>query len=98
MAAGKLDYKAIASEMFIGRAQLNRKLKAITGITTKEYILNLRLLRAKELLLSTDLTVAEIAYQCGMDDPGYFSTIFRKATGMTPMAYRIENIKSHDKR
>lgn len=96
MTAGKIDYDAIAAEMCVGRAQLNRKLKAITGITTKEYILNLRLLRAKELLKTTDLTVAEITYQCGMEDPGYFSTVFRKTVGVTPMAYRSDSRKSND--
>ena len=96
MTVGKIDYDAIAAEMCIGRAQLNRKLKAITGITTKEYILNLRLLRAKELLKTTDLTAAEITYQCGMDDPGYFSTLFRKTVGVTPIAYRSASRKSDD--
>lgn len=96
MTFGKIDYDAIAAEMCVGRAQLNRKLKAITGITTKEYILNLRLLRAKELLKNTDLTAAEITYQCGMEDPGYFSTLFRKTVGVTPIAYRSASRKSDD--
>lgn len=91
MTQGKLDYDAIASEMGIGRAQLNRKLKAITGVTTKEYILKLRLARAKELLLTTNLTVAEITYRCGMEDPGYFGTVFRKTVGMTPLAFRSQS-------
>ena len=88
MEKGKLDYDQIASEMAVGRAQLNRKLKAITGLTTKDYILQLRISQAKNLLLDTGLTVSEIAYRCGMDDPNYFSTLFRKATGMTPLAFR----------
>lgn len=88
MEKGKLDYDQIASEMSVGRAQLNRKLKAITGLTTKDYILQLRISQAKSLLLDTGLTVSEIAYRCGMDDPNYFSTLFRKATGMTPLAFR----------
>lgn len=92
METGKLDYERIASELCIGRAQLNRKLKAITGLTTKDYILQLRIHRAKQLLLGTDLTVAEIAYRCGMDDPGYFSTLFRKATGITPVAFRTQSV------
>ena len=92
METGKLDYERIASELCIGRAQLNRKLKAITGLTTKDYILQLRIHRAKQLLLGTELTVAEIAYRCGMDDPGYFSTLFRKATGITPVAFRTQSV------
>ena len=91
MEKGKLDYDQIASEMSVGRAQLNRKLKAITGLTTKDYILQLRISHAKNLLLDTGLTVSEIAYRCGMDDPNYFSTLFRKATGMTPLAFRSQS-------
>ena len=74
----------------------SRKLKAITGITTKEYILKLRLLKAKNLLMTTDLTVAEITYQCGMEDPGYFSTVFRKTVGVTPKAYRSDSRKTNN--
>ena len=96
MTLGKLDYDAIAAEMCIGRAQLNRKLKAITGITPQEYILKLRLLKAKNLLMTTDLTVAEITYRCGMEDPGYFSTVFRKTVGVTPKAYRSDSRKTNN--
>ena len=91
MKKGKLDYDKIASELCVGRAQLNRKLKAITGLTTKDYILQLRISQAKSLLLDSNLTVSEIAYRCGMDDPTYFSTLFRKATGLTPKAFRSQS-------
>lgn len=91
MKKGKLDYDQIASELCVGRAQLNRKLKAITGLTTKDYILQLRISQAKSLLLDSNLTVSEIAYRCGMDDPKYFSTLFRKATGLTPKAFRSQS-------
>lgn len=91
MKKGKLDYDQIASELCVGRAQLNRKLKAITGLTTKDYILQLRISQAKSLLLDSNLTVSEIAYRCGMDDPNYFSTLFRKATGLTPKAFRSQS-------
>lgn len=60
MKKGKLDYDQIASELCVGRAQLNRKLKAITGLTTKDYILQLRISQAKSLLLDSNLTVSEI--------------------------------------
>lgn len=86
--SGKVDCEALASEMCIGRAQLNRKIKAITGYRTTEYILLARLSKAKQLLRETDLPVGEISMQCGIEDVGYFSTLFRKQTGITPSAYR----------
>jgi YesN/AraC family two-component response regulator len=86
--AGKVDCEDLASELCIGRVQLNRKLKAITGFKTTEYILNVRIAKAKQLLSTTDLSIGEIALKCGIEDVGYFSTIFRKSMGMTPTAYR----------
>ena len=87
-AKGKVDCEAIASELCVGRVQLNRKIKAITGCKTTEYIHELRIAKAKDLLERTPLSIGEIALKCGIEDVGYFSTIFRKAVGMTPSAYR----------
>ena len=87
-ASGKVDCEDLAAEMYVGRAQLNRKIKAITGYKTTEYILMARLSKAKHLLRTTELPVGEIAMQCGIEDVGYFSTLFRKHVGMTPTMYR----------
>ena len=87
-ASGKVDCEDLASEMYVGRAQLNRKIKAITGYKTTEYILMARLSKAKHLLRTTELPVSEIAMQCGIEDVGYFSTLFRKHVGVTPTIYR----------
>ena len=85
---GKVDCEELASELCIGRVQLNRKLKAITGFKTTEYILNIRIAKAKHLLSTTDFAIGEVALKCGIEDVGYFSTIFRKNVGVSPTAYR----------
>ena len=72
----------------MGKTQLNRKIKAVTGYTTTEYILQIRVSMAKQLLVKTDFSIGEIASRVGIDDVAYFSAIFRKATGKTPTAYR----------
>ena len=87
-ASGKVDCEDLASEMCVGRAQLNRKIKAITGYKTTEYILMARLAKARHLLRTTDLPVGEISMQCGIEDVSYFSTLFRKHVGVTPTIYR----------
>ncbi len=87
-AKGKVDCEELASDLCIGRVQLNRKMKAITGLKTTEYILNVRISKAKTLLETTDLTIGEVALKCGIEDVGYFSTLFRKNTGMTPSSWR----------
>lgn len=87
-ARGKVDCEVLAAELCVGRVQLNRKIKAITGCKTTEYIHALRIAKAKELLDSTALSVGDVALKCGVEDVGYFSTLFRKTVGMTPTAYR----------
>lgn len=85
---GKIDYNALASTLCISRAQLNRKIKAITGETTTDLILKIKIAIAKQLLDSTDKSIIEIAMECGMDSDSYFCTLFKKATGQTPLQYR----------
>lgn len=85
---GKIDYDTLAYNLCISRAQLNRKIKAITGITTTEFILQTRIALAKQLLDETDITIGEVALKCGMENGSYFCTLFKKSTGMTPMQYK----------
>ena len=88
MQNGKVDFEEIASKMCISRTHLNRKVKSITGVTTTDLVLNIRISTAKELLLGTSLPVWEVAHKCGIDDPTYFSTLFKKAVGKTPVQFR----------
>ena len=59
-----------------------------TGCTFKEYLTEIRIRRAKELLRTTPLRSADIAYEVGYNDPHYFSYVFRKNTGLTPSEFR----------
>ena len=90
MDSGKVDFEEIASRMCISRTHLNRKVKSITGGTTSDLVLSYRIAKAKELLLSTDLPVWEVAEQCGISDPAYFCTLFKKAVGKSPGQLRKE--------
>jgi len=62
--------------------------KKETGQNFINYLTNIRIEKAKELLRSTNLKSYEIAYQVGYDNPTYFSTVFKKLTGMTPLDYK----------
>ena len=88
---GKIDYNLLASALCLSRAQLNRKIKAITGETTTNLILKIKISLAKNLLDNTDKSIIEIAMDCGMDSDSYFCTVFKKATGLTPSQYRNRN-------
>ncbi len=91
ISGGKIDYNLLASALCLSRAQLNRKIKAITGETTTNLILKIKISLAKNLLDNTDKSIIEIAMDCGMDSDSYFCTIFKKATGLTPLQYRNRN-------
>ena len=66
-------------------------MKAITGSGTKEYITRIRIEKAKTLMETTGLTIAEISDLTGFASQSYFSTAFKNATGLTPSQYKKQN-------
>ena len=81
----------LCMDLGISRTQLHRKLIALTGKTTSDFIRHYRIKKAKEFLLDSDITVSEIAYQVGFKDPNYFTKSFAKDIGMTPSQYRSDH-------
>ena len=75
-------------EIGLSRSQLHRKLKAITGKSTSMILRGIRMNEARKLLLHSDLTISEIAYQVGFSSPNYFSTIFSETFGQSPTEMR----------
>lgn len=73
--------------MQMSRTQLHRKLKAITNMTTSEFIRSQRLKLSEDLLKKSDATISEIAYQVGFNTPSYFIKCFRETYGCTPSDY-----------
>ena len=91
MSQGTISIEALASEMCITRGQLNRRVKAVTGVTTQQYVLQVRLEHARMLLQEhTEMTVAEVGYQCGFEDATSFSRAFRRCFGQSPSQCRNE--------
>ncbi|MEM1219198.1 MAG: ATP-binding protein [Bacteroidota bacterium] len=72
----------------ISRVHLHRKLKALTGESTSQYIRNYRLRKAKTLLKTEDLNISEVAYSVGFKDPAYFSRTFSELFGESPSESR----------
>lgn len=80
--------KFYADALYISERHLNRLLKETTSMTAAELIRGRTALEAKRLLCFTDLNITEIAWHLGYDDNSYFTKIFKKETGLTPLAYR----------
>lgn len=77
-----------ASMLGLGQSQFTRKIKALTNYTPVELIRNLRLKRARTLLMSTDRSISEIAYEVGFTTPAYFSKCYRDLYGEAPSDLR----------
>ena len=79
--------ETLTRDVGISRAQLHRKMKEMTGISTSEFIRNIRLEQAARLLREQKINVTQVAYTVGFSNLAHFSTIFRKHFGISPSEY-----------
>jgi YesN/AraC family two-component response regulator len=86
-----LTLSEIADGFHYNAAYLGRRLKEDTGYSFTDYLLKLRVIKAKSLLINTHDTVKLISQAVGFRDPEHFSKRFKKVTGMTPSYFRKEN-------
>ena len=85
-----LSVDAIADEVGLSRVHLHRKMKELTGQTPHDFIRNIRLKQAANLLASHNMNITEVMYACGFNNAASFSTIFKKFYGMSPRDYMNE--------
>jgi two-component system response regulator YesN len=85
-----LSLNEVAARVNLSPSHFSTVFSQETGQTFKEYLTEVRIRRAKELLRSTTLKSFEISYQIGYSDPHYFSYVFRKHTGLSPKEYRLQ--------
>ena len=94
-----LSVEYLASEVGVSRASLYRKLQKIANISPVEFIKQIRLKRATQLLKKDSLYVSEIAHMTGFNNLKYFSKCFKKEYGVTPTDYKknlVEKNKNSD--
>lgn len=84
----ELSLEELARVFALSPSHLSRTFKAETGFGIKEYIIRIRMRRAAELLLTTELSVTEVAQRCGFNDSNYFGDAFKRTTGLSPREYR----------
>ena len=83
-----LSVEDYASSLAISSKQLNRIVSNIVGENTSNIIKNRKLLEAKRLLSYSTLSILQIVDELGYTDSSYFNRVFKKAFGMTPLAFR----------
>lgn len=87
LVASDFNSAAFAKALGMSRMQLHRKLKALTGQTTTEFIRRQRLKLAASLLQKSDVNISEIGYQIGFNDHSYFTKCFRETYGASPSEF-----------
>jgi DNA-binding response OmpR family regulator/two-component sensor histidine kinase len=88
MANSELHVNDISRELGMSRVQVYRKVKALLGYSVNDYIITVRLKKAKHMLLNTDKTIAEISTEVGFSSPAYFSTAFKTKFNVSPREFK----------
>ncbi len=83
-----LSLSTLAAEYYLNFSYTSSLFKKTTGQTFSDYLTELRMKRAKELLADPSASISEVSTQCGYEDSYYFSKVFKKRYGVTPSAYR----------
>jgi len=90
-----IDLDTISKKFDFNKDYLSRMFKRNLGISTLNYINGMKIKKAKELLLSSEAKVKEIAYSLGFNDEKYFMKLFKKYENLTPSQYRNAFYKTH---
>ena len=90
-----LNLSQLSSAVYISQTYISHIFKAEMGVSPIQYLINKRIAHAKHLLSTSDMPIAQIATECGYDDPVYFSQVFKRITEFSPKEYR-KNGKKED--
>jgi signal transduction histidine kinase/DNA-binding response OmpR family regulator len=80
--------------VFLSRSQLHKKLKALTGLSTMQFVSRIRLSVGRDRLKTEDKTISDIAYEVGFSDPNYFSRAYSEEFGESPSETRNRHKKN----
>ena len=84
----ELKIEEMADAVGLGRTVFYGKIKELVGLSPSDFLRQVRMQRAEQLVSKSKMTFSEIAYSVGFTDPKYFTKCFKKQTGMTPSEYR----------
>ena len=86
--AENISVEEMAKNAYMSASYFSKVFRKITAFSPYDYLLNIRLGKAKELLLKTNLSISEIAYQTGFNSTSNFIYFFKKETGISPLKFR----------
>lgn len=89
-----LSLTDLAGEAGLSAAYFSQRFKSSTGTSPHQYLLRLRICRAKTLLKESEAPIIDIAAECGFQTQQHFARIFRRLTSLTPTEYRREQQRS----
>jgi AraC-like DNA-binding protein len=90
----EIDFKILAKNLGISYSKFRSDFKRQTGLPPLQYFLLLKIEKAKNLLLNTDIHSKQIAYDLGFESAHYFCRLFKQKTGLTPEQFRIKRVQS----
>ena len=90
----RLTLDLVASQVYLHKTYICQLFTKHLGMSFVTYLENIRINKAKELLYSTNMSIREIAVSVGYSSASYFSKVFKKRIGITPLQYRNSNIIS----
>lgn len=88
-----ISLNEIANRLYISQHYLSHIFKSETGYSPINYMISRRIADAKKLLMTTDMTVQEISSNVGYENPNYFTMLFKKVTGVSPVKFKEMNRK-----
>ena len=93
--AEEISLSVLAEEFHLSAQYISQLFKSEIGVNFLAYLTNIRMEKAKKLLLTTSLSIADVSEQSGYGDYRVFTKVFKKSEGITPSQYRRDFLESH---
>jgi two-component system response regulator YesN len=84
----KFSLSGLARQVGMSKYRLSHRFREVLGVTFRDYLLTVRLERAKALLVANDVSISEVAQMVGFGDLPHLDKVFKRSTGFSPSAYR----------
>ena len=84
----KITLRELSEKYFVSEAYLQKQFKKYVGSSPSNYLKQLRIEKAKQLLRTTNRSIAEIAEMVGFQDTSYYISVFKSIEAITPLAYK----------